>query len=134
MSEIISMSCPSCGGDLQIVEDIDQFACAHCGNEHIVKRFGNTISLAPVVDQLMRVQAGIDKTASELAIERLSREIGELEKEYAALWDARAKLKGLLFFLNKREIDDLTQQLGQIMAVAREKHAELNKHQKIVDL
>jgi reverse gyrase len=133
MSEIISMSCPSCGGDLQITEDIDQFVCAHCGKEHIVKRFGNTISLSPVVDQLKKVQVGIDKTASELAIERLHREIGELEQEYAAVWDERAKLKGIFSFLNRREIDQLTLQLDQIMKVAREKQAELIKHQEIVD-
>jgi predicted RNA-binding Zn-ribbon protein involved in translation (DUF1610 family) len=35
MAEFITLSCPSCGGKLQVSEDLDQFACAHCGTEHL---------------------------------------------------------------------------------------------------
>jgi len=81
----ITLSCPSCGGKLQITNDMDRFACSHCGNEHIVRRSGGTVSLAPVVEGLRKVQSGVDKTASELAIVRLKHEIEELEEEYSDL-------------------------------------------------
>ena len=66
---------------------MNRFACGHCGNEHIVRRSGGTISLTPVVEGLRKVQSGVDKTASELAIVRLKKEIEELEKECGDLED-----------------------------------------------
>ncbi len=80
MSDFVTLSCPSCGGKLQITNDIERFACGYCGKEHIVKRGGGIVTLSPVVDGLKRIQAGTDKTASELAILRLNNEIAEIEK------------------------------------------------------
>jgi ribosomal protein S27AE len=81
MVAFITLSCPSCGNKLQITEDIDRFACAACGNEHIVNRSGGIVTLKPVIDSIQKVQVGVDKTASELAIVRLSQEIRKLEKD-----------------------------------------------------
>jgi len=83
MSDFITLTCPSCGGSLQITDDIERFACAHCGKEHVVRRGGGIVSLAPVVDGIRRVEAGVDRTASELAINRLEKEIKALEKKIA---------------------------------------------------
>jgi lysylphosphatidylglycerol synthetase-like protein (DUF2156 family) len=58
---------------------MDRFACAYCGTEHIVKRGGGVISLAPVVEGLKKVEIGVDKTASELALKRLKEEIPQIE-------------------------------------------------------
>jgi hypothetical protein len=80
MSDFVTLTCPSCGGKLQITNDIDRFACGHCGNEHVVKRSGGIVALAPVVEGLAKVQVGVDKTASELAIARLEREIADLRE------------------------------------------------------
>ena len=135
MADFVTLSCPSCGGKLTITNDIERFACAHCGNEHVVNRSGYVVSLAPVVDELKKVQAGVDKTASELAIKRLTQEIEELGQQYAALWDKRVLLEaGLLSFLKRREIEQLTEQLDRIMKLARKKNAELEKHRQIVSL
>jgi DNA-directed RNA polymerase subunit RPC12/RpoP len=79
MSDFVTLTCPSCGGKLQITKDIDRFACGHCGSEHVVKRAGGIVALAPVVEGLAKVQAGTDKTAAELAIVRLTQEIAALE-------------------------------------------------------
>ena len=38
------------------------------------------ISLSPVVEGLKRVEKGVDKTASELAIARLTQEINQIER------------------------------------------------------
>ena len=97
MSEFVTLSCPSCGGKLQITSDVERFACAHCGKEHLVKRGGGIISIQPLMDGLVKVQAGVDKTASELAIVRLSKEIPALEKDRASkLGEFQAKSGYLL--------------------------------------
>lgn len=85
MAEFVTLSCPSCGGKLQITNDIERFACGYCGKEHIVKRGGGIVTLSPVVDGLKRIQEGTDKTASELAILRLRSEITEIEKNMSNL-------------------------------------------------
>ena len=85
MSDFISLTCPSCGGRLQITDDIDRFACAYCGVEHLVRRGGGIVTLAPVLDGLRQVQAGIDRAASELAVRRLEWEINHLAEQYRVL-------------------------------------------------
>jgi ribosomal protein S27AE len=81
MVDFVTLSCPSCGGKLQIGHEIDRFACSHCGNEHVVKRSGGIVSLEPVIERLTKVQVGVDKTASELALVRLEKEIGPILSE-----------------------------------------------------
>jgi hypothetical protein len=81
MADFVTLSCPSCGGKLQITNDLDRFACGYCGQEHLVRRSGGVVSLAPVVEGLKQVQAGVDKTASELAIRRLREDIGQLQDQ-----------------------------------------------------
>jgi predicted RNA-binding Zn-ribbon protein involved in translation (DUF1610 family) len=77
----ITLTCPNCGGKLRITTEIDRFACAYCGHEHIVRRGVGTISLQPVVDGLHEVKNGVDKTSSELAIKRLNEEIESLHHQ-----------------------------------------------------
>jgi ABC-type multidrug transport system fused ATPase/permease subunit len=81
MPDFITLSCPSCGSPLQITEDIERFACKACGNEHIVNRSGGIVTLKPVLDVIKKMQVGVDKTASELAISRLTKEINEVEAQ-----------------------------------------------------
>jgi len=81
MADFVTLSCPSCGGKLEITNDVERFACSHCGREHIVKRSGGIVSLSPVVDALNKVGVGVDKTAAELAIVRINREVVALEVE-----------------------------------------------------
>ncbi len=81
MSDFISLSCPTCGAKLQLTEDIEQFTCRSCGNEHIIRRGGGIVSVAPVVEGLKEVKTGVDKTAAELSITRLKEEINKLYQE-----------------------------------------------------
>jgi ribosomal protein S27AE len=81
VSNLINLTCPSCGGKLQITNDIERFSCGFCGNEQIVQRIGGIITLAPVVEGLKGVKTGVDKTASELAIVRLKGEILALSEQ-----------------------------------------------------
>ncbi len=86
MTDFITLTCPTCGGKLQITSDIDRFACSYCGTEHIVKRGRGIVTLAPVIEGIRNVQVGVDRTASELAIKRLKEEIASLESQ---IWIAK---------------------------------------------
>jgi uncharacterized Zn finger protein (UPF0148 family) len=82
MADLVTLACPSCGGPLRrTAADRDAYVCAHCGQEHLVTRSRGRVSLAPLAEGLRRVQAGVDRTASELAIKRLSAEIQALRLE-----------------------------------------------------
>ncbi|MFN3980148.1 MAG: hypothetical protein ACK4SA_07185 [Caldilinea sp.] len=72
MADFVSLTCPACNGKLQIGKDLDRFAGGYCGTEFVVNR-GGVVSLSPVVEGLKRVEKGVDKTASELAIARLNK-------------------------------------------------------------
>ena len=89
MVEIVKLQCPSCAGKLEVAAGIDQFACAYCGIEVLVRRSGGTISLSPVVDGLKRVERGVDRTASELAMRRLEGELASLRAHMVARLDAK---------------------------------------------
>lgn len=83
MIDVVTLTCLSCGGKLEITKDIDRFACAHCGTEHIVRRGGGIVSLDLVLDELAEIEAKVNRTASKVAIGQLEEEIEELEKESA---------------------------------------------------
>lgn len=81
--KMVTLRCPNCGGALEINGDMERFACAYCGSEQIVERRGGTVALR-LADAVARVQVGTDKTAAELALVRLDKEITALKME----WDA----------------------------------------------
>lgn len=77
--DIIQLTCPNCGGKLQVTQDLERFACAYCGSEHHVKRSGGVASLAPAMDSLAKIKARVEKTESELALQRLREETAEIK-------------------------------------------------------
>ncbi len=89
MADFVSLTCPSCNGKLQIGKDLDRFACGYCGTEFVVNRGGGVVSLSPVVEGLKRVERGVDRTASELAIARLKKEISKTRTELHEHQDMR---------------------------------------------
>jgi hypothetical protein len=89
MGVFITLTCPTCGGKLQITSDVERFACAHCGNEHLVRRGHGVVSLVPVVRSLDGLRSATDRTASELAIRRIQGEIAQIT---AAIREARNQL------------------------------------------
>jgi predicted RNA-binding Zn-ribbon protein involved in translation (DUF1610 family) len=115
MADFVSLSCPSCGGRLKITNDIERFACAYCGIEHIVKRGEGIISLAPVVEGLQRIQSGVDKTASELAIPRLEKEIADLESQLVLVQQIKETLFRQLRATWLDEINLLRYGLSELM-------------------
>ena len=115
MTDFVSLTCPSCGGRLKITNDIERFACAYCGSEHIVKRGEGVISLSPVVEGLDKIRSGVDKTASELAIVRLQREIAELEPRVNEALTIRSSLLQQMRAIWIEEIRLLRDGLCQLM-------------------
>ena len=108
MADFISLICPSCGSKLQITNQIEQFYCASCGNAYVVNRSGGIISIAPIVNGIKKVQTGVDKTASELAIKRIKLEIQDLEKDLRSAKNEKKQninyglnlgISGLVFFV-----------------------------------
>ena len=82
MPDFVILTCPSCGAKLEITKDIKRFACGFCGNEHVVKRGGGIISIIPIADDTEDIKKGVNKTASDLSILRIKKEIEELETNY----------------------------------------------------
>ena len=85
MADFVSLTCPSCGSRLQVTPDLERFACGYCGNELVVRRGGGIVALQTVVDGLDRmatgvsqVREGVDRTATELAIQRLRQDSKEV--------------------------------------------------------
>lgn len=89
-TDFITLSCPSCGGKLQITPDMDRFACPFCGIEHLVRRSDGAVSLSPVLEGLKRVEGRFDQVltssdrmAAEQTVRRLLTEIPDLQNRIA---------------------------------------------------
>lgn len=78
----ISLKCSNCGANLEITNEMSTFACGYCGASQIVERSGGTVSLKLLTTAISNVQIGTDKTAAELAINRLKDELRELEASF----------------------------------------------------
>ncbi len=83
MSEIkiYNLNCASCNSNLEIPSNVDKFNCSYCGSQQIVERGGGIVVLRQVVEAISRVQTGTDKTAAELALQRLPRELESLKNK-----------------------------------------------------
>ncbi len=80
---LIELSCVNCSAPLQIGDDLESFACSYCGTTQVVQRSGGVVVLRKVQAAIHAVQRGTDRTAAELAIPRLTKELAEMQ-------DARA--------------------------------------------
>ncbi len=45
MADLITLTCPSCGGKLKVNPDAASMVCQHCGTEHLVHREGDAVTL-----------------------------------------------------------------------------------------
>lgn len=60
---MIKLTCHSCGGKLEITDDIERFVCGHCGTEWLVNRSGGIVSLKAVEEQLGDIKKHTSQTA-----------------------------------------------------------------------
>lgn len=82
---LLKLSCASCSAPLEIGEGLERFACSYCGTEQIVERSGGVVWLRKVEAAIKAVQSGTDRTAAELALVRLHRELEEAKENKAEL-------------------------------------------------
>ena len=90
-SSMLKLECVNCGAPIDIGPELSVFACGFCGTKQRVERKGGTVSLLKVEEAIRAVQRGTDRTAAELAIPRLSKELAELDAEMKAALTAAEK-------------------------------------------
>jgi DNA-directed RNA polymerase subunit RPC12/RpoP len=90
----INLTCANCGGQLEVYDDMERFACGYCGSEMLVQRRGGTVALKAITEAIKQVQVGTDKTAAELAIVRLNKDLEKLMADYARLEAQRSSSSG----------------------------------------
>lgn len=78
---LLTLTCPSCGSKLKVTEQVHLLVCANCGNEYMVHRDGGAVYLGPIAQDVKQIRVGVDKTAAELAVARLTKEISAVNDE-----------------------------------------------------
>jgi predicted RNA-binding Zn-ribbon protein involved in translation (DUF1610 family) len=77
IAHFISLNCASCGGTLEVYDDMERFACGYCGTEMAVQRRGGTAVLKPASAASIEEHNRAEK-AADLA--RLKEEAQSLSK------------------------------------------------------
>ena len=85
----IKLSCTNCGAKLDIYDDMQLFACGHCGAEMEVQRRGGTVGLKVVTEAIGKVQIGTNDTAAGPGIIRLKEEAQKLSERRETLLNER---------------------------------------------
>jgi|WetSurMetagenome_2_1015567.scaffolds.fasta_scaffold598442_2 predicted RNA-binding Zn-ribbon protein involved in translation (DUF1610 family) len=97
MSNLIALTCPSCGGRLEIANNTERYVCAHCGNTHIVDPGERAESLAKEVDELKSVSSILRLKDEIEVLEHRRSEIDQQIDKPRKLQDQNDTLVGLLF-------------------------------------
>jgi DNA-directed RNA polymerase subunit RPC12/RpoP len=68
MEKIVKLTCLTCQNSFEIDEEVQQFACASCGTEYLVKRSGGMVRLAKaaIMDERARLRKELEQL--ELAL------------------------------------------------------------------
>ena len=87
---LLKLNCVNCSAPLEIGDDLERFACAYCGTTQIVEHAGGVVALRRVESAIQAVQKGTEKTAAELALPRLEKELAAAQE---SLNQATARLQ-----------------------------------------
>jgi ethanolamine utilization microcompartment shell protein EutS len=77
----MALRCAGCGTNLEVEPDVDHLTCGYCCTQQEVIRRGGVVRLQKLEHAIALVQRGTDKTAAELAIPRLERELLEVDAD-----------------------------------------------------
>ncbi len=83
--QLLTLSCANCSAPLEVRADLERFTCSYCGTAQIVERSGGVVSTRKLEAAINAVQRGTDRTAAELAMPRLTRELDELMSQRAQI-------------------------------------------------
>ncbi len=78
---IHQLNCKNCGAKLEVRDDTEIFSCGYCGSQQQVDRTGGIVQLRKIESAINAIRSGTDKTAAELAIVRLEKELPAAERE-----------------------------------------------------
>jgi hypothetical protein len=75
--DILTLSCPDCGGKLIQTSDADRFVCQDCKTESIIKREGGVIFAKAITEHLSKASVSVEVETATYAIPRLETELQE---------------------------------------------------------
>lgn len=95
---IHQLDCKNCGAKLDIGDDTDIFSCGYCGSQQQVDRTGGIVQLRKLENTINAIRSGTDRTAAELALVRLEKELAAAQQERDSFKSAYSpSTEGLLF-------------------------------------
>jgi hypothetical protein len=100
MSNLIALTCPSCGGRLEVTNNTDRYVCAHCGNSHIVDPGVRAESLAKEVDELKSVSSILRLKDEIEVLEHKRSEINQQIDKPRKLQEQNDTLVGVLLIVS----------------------------------
>jgi predicted RNA-binding Zn-ribbon protein involved in translation (DUF1610 family) len=81
MNDFISMTCPSCGGQLQVRKDLQKYFCMYCGSELVLKQDSDGV-FSTIQARDLQASAKLKEIQfSMAAMELLKSQVAEIEKE-----------------------------------------------------
>lgn len=76
---VAHLKCPNCGASLRVDSKIDTLECEYCGARSKVERTGGQATLHAFADAVAKLQRGADRSAAEMALQRLKPELAAAE-------------------------------------------------------
>ncbi|HOJ00824.1 MAG TPA: hypothetical protein PLL88_04340 [Anaerolineaceae bacterium] len=88
MNDFIALTCPSCGGQLQVQNNLQKCHCTHCGTQLLLKQDDSGM-LIPLQARDLQASAKLKEMQfSEKAMDLLKGQIAELEDRFAKIRNA----------------------------------------------
>lgn len=98
MSDLLTLDCPSCGGELNLSKDMEIFFCPHCGTKHIFKESINGIPTAAMAESMRASGKLSQKQAALMSVEAIEKEIQALKSSRGTLAKPKSVAGYLKFF------------------------------------
>lgn len=95
MAEFSFLTCPTCGSQLEAIEDQLKLACEKCQAEHLIKKSGKIVYICTLEQELESIQIRANRANTERMILKLNQEIHELEEELKELKSEGAPLENV---------------------------------------
>ncbi len=81
MSEFVAMTCPNCGGELQVKKDLQKYFCMYCGTELVLKQDSQGM-FSTIRARDLQASAKLKEIQFSMAtIELVKSQIVDIEKE-----------------------------------------------------
>lgn len=78
MSDFITLTCPSCGGKMEIPQESPRYRCMYCGNEHILRE------AAPQPTGIRSLARAVAARPAEISIEKESGAVRLVRRWFSA--------------------------------------------------